>query len=411
MSAPSASTPSASPTPSPQTQTRAETPAPAPPPGFEIDLDISGMTCAACANRVERKLNKLDGVTATVNYATERAHVTAPEGYEAQLLLDTVDKAGYKAHLPAPPPSAAGGDGAAGASESEGKTPAERELTALRQRAIGAAVLSIPVILISMFPALQFTNWQWLALTLTAPVVVWAGWPFHRATWANLKQGDASMDTLISVGTGAAFLWSLYALFLGTAGTPGLTHEFTLSIAPSDGAANIYLEVAAGVIMFVLGGRYFEKRAKARAGDALRAMLDLGAKDVRLLADGTEQLVPAAQLQVGDRFVVRPGEKVATDGVVVEGIEPNINRVGAHQGAAGFHLELANVRVVLEVGFQGCLDIGFNFGLIGSGVGDQGQRRLIGSGPAHHGLSTNIGLDGVDLFDLGQFILEPLGQF
>ena len=319
MSAPSASTPSASPTPSPQTQTRAETPAPAPPPGFEIDLDISGMTCAACANRVERKLNKLDGVTATVNYATERAHVTAPEGYEAQLLLDTVDKAGYKAHLPAPPPSAAGGDGAAGASESEGKTPAERELTALRQRAIGAAVLSIPVILISMFPALQFTNWQWLALTLTAPVVVWAGWPFHRATWANLKQGDASMDTLISVGTGAAFLWSLYALFLGTAGTPGLTHEFTLSIAPSDGAANIYLEVAAGVIMFVLGGRYFEKRAKARAGDALRAMLDLGAKDVRLLTDGTEQLVPAAQLQVGDRFVVRPGEKVATDGVVVEG--------------------------------------------------------------------------------------------
>ncbi|PMC61908.1 copper-translocating P-type ATPase [Corynebacterium xerosis] len=286
-------------------------------PGLEVDLDIMGMTCASCANRIERKLNKLDGVTASVNYATERAHVTAPDGYDPQLLLDTVDAAGYGATLPKP--KAQDGAGAGTSSSEDAHTPADRELEALRNRVIGSVALSVPVIAISMFPALQFTNWQWLVLTLTAPVVVWAGWPFHRATWKNLRHGEATMDTLITVGTLSAFLWSLYALFLGTAGTPGLKHEFTLSVAPTDGAANIYLEVAAGVIMFVLGGRYFEKRSKRRAGDALRAMLDLGAKDVRLLSDGTEQLIPASQLKVGDRFVVRPGEKIATDGLVVDG--------------------------------------------------------------------------------------------
>lgn len=293
--------------------------------GLEYDLAVSGMTCASCANRIERKLNKLDGVTAAVNYATEKAHVTVPDGFDPQQLLDVVDAAGYSATLPPPPKSAADIDaeGAGGANGTSSSNPAdaaaERELEALRNRVIGSVALSVPVILISMFPVLQFTNWQWLALTLTAPVVVWAGWPFHRATWKNLRHGEATMDTLITVGTMAAFIWSLYALFLGTAGTPGLKHEFTLSVAPTDGAANVYLEVAAGVIMFVLGGRYFEKRSKRRAGDALRAMLDLGAKDVRLLADGAEQLVPAASLKVGDRFVVRPGEKIATDGRVVEG--------------------------------------------------------------------------------------------
>ena len=289
--------------------------------GRQFDLDVGGMTCASCANRVERKLNKLDGVTATVNYATEKAHVTVPDGFDPQQLIDAIDAAGYSATLPPPPqPEDDGGQSGDGASSSNaGQTTADRELESLRNRLIGSVVLSVPVILISMFPALQFTNWQWLALTLTAPVVVWAGWPFHRATWKNLRLGEATMDTLITVGTVSAFAWSLYALFLGTAGTPGLKHEFTLSVAPTDGAANVYLEVAAGVIMFVLGGRYFEKRAKHRAGDALRAMLDLGAKDVRLLDDVGERLVPASTLKVGDRFVVRPGEKIATDGRVVEG--------------------------------------------------------------------------------------------
>lgn len=296
--------------------------------GPTYDLDITGMTCASCANRVERKLNKLEGVTATVNYATEKAHVIVPEGLDPQQLIDTIDAAGYGATLPPPPAPApvagaaggAGGDAAgAVASQSTGRTAAELELEGLRNRLIGAVVLAVPVIMISMFPALQFTNWQWLALTLTAPVVVWAGWPFHRATWKNLRHGEATMDTLITIGTLSAFTWSLYALFFGTAGVPGLRHEFTLSVAPTDGAAHIYLEASAGVIMFVLAGRYFEKRAKRRAGDALRALLDLGAKEVRLLEGGRERLAPVQELQVGSTFVVRPGEKIATDGRVVEG--------------------------------------------------------------------------------------------
>ena len=227
-----------------------------------LDLEIGGMTCASCAARTEKRLNRLDGVEAAVNYATEKASVRMPEGYDPQLLIAEVEKTGYTAALPQP------------AREREDPE-AERdpELTALRQRLIGSIWLSVPVIAMAMIPALQFPYWQWLSLTLTAPEIVWAAWPFHRAAWMNLRHGAATMDTLVSVGTGAAFLWSLYALFLGHAGMPGMTHGFELSIHPSDGAGNIYLETAAGVTMFLLAGRYFEKRSKRQAGAALRALL------------------------------------------------------------------------------------------------------------------------------------------
>ncbi|MEO9249323.1 heavy metal translocating P-type ATPase [Citricoccus nitrophenolicus] len=275
----------------------------------DVELAIGGMTCASCANRIERKLNKLEGVTATVNYATEKARISAPAGYDPQSLVAEVQKAGYAATLPG-----------TGRQDQEGENDRpDAELVSLRHRLIGAAVLGIPVIAMSMIPALQFEYWQWLSLALAGPVIVWAGWPFHKAAWMNLRQGTATMDTLISMGTIAAFLWSLYALFLGTAGTPGMTHPFELSVAPTDGASNIYLEVAAGVLLFILAGRYFEKRSKRQAGAALRALLDLGAKDVAVLRDGTEVRIPTDQLAVGDEFVVRPGEKVATDGVVTTG--------------------------------------------------------------------------------------------
>ncbi|QGF25089.1 heavy metal translocating P-type ATPase [Raineyella fluvialis] len=270
------------------------------------------MTCASCANRIERKLNKLEGITASVNYATEKAHVTIPEGYDPGLLLETVAEAGYTAALPKVEPTTA---------DRDDDTPdrQELELRTLRGRLIGAALLSVPVILLAMVPALQFDNWQWLSLTLASPVIVWAAWPFHRAAWTNLRHGAATMDTLVSMGTGAAYLWSLYALFFGTAGMTGMKHPFELTVGPSDGAANIYLEVASGVVMFILLGRYFEKRSKRRAGAALRALLDLGAKDVAVLRGGTEVRIPVDELRVGDEFVVRPGEKIATDGVVVTG--------------------------------------------------------------------------------------------
>ncbi|WP_456285439.1 heavy metal translocating P-type ATPase [Microbacterium sp. JZ70] len=277
--------------------------------GADIELEIGGMTCASCANRIERKLNKLEGVSATVNYATEKARVTVPEGYDPALLVAEVEKTGYTAALPKPPVDEPSDDG----------EPDDPELRSLRQRLIGSVVLTLPVIAMSMIPALQFPYWQWASLALAAPVIVWAAWPFHRAAWLNLRHGAATMDTLISMGTSAAFLWSLYALFLGTAGEPGMTHAFELSIAPSDGAANIYLEVGAGVTMFILAGRYFEKRSKRQAGAALRALLELGAKEVSVLRDGVETRIPASQLAVGDEFVVRPGEKIATDGVVVSG--------------------------------------------------------------------------------------------
>ncbi|MCR5978133.1 heavy metal translocating P-type ATPase [Gordonia jinghuaiqii] len=278
-----------------------------------VDLDISGMTCASCANRIERKLNKLDGVRASVNYATERAHVEAPVGLGADELVEVVRAAGYDASpiLPDPP---------AGASPTPDQASGDPELDGLRQRLIVSAALSVPVIVLAMVPALQFTYWQWLSLTLAAPVVVWGAYPFHRAAWINLRHGATTMDTLVSVGTLAAFGWSLYALFIGTAGTPGLTHGFDLLPQRSDGSSHIYLEAAAGVTTFLLAGRYFEKRAKRRAGDALRALMDLGAKDVEIRRPGAGQTrIPIGQLAVGDEFIVRPGEKIATDGVVIEG--------------------------------------------------------------------------------------------
>ena len=279
-----------------------------------IELEIGGMTCASCANRIERKLNKLDGVTATVNYATEKAKVTVPDGYDPLLLVSEVEKTGYTAALPKP----ATGKGSA-TTPGDDQEDSDPELTALRHRLIGAVLLTVPVIAMAMIPALQFPYWQWLSLALAAPVIVWGAWPFHKAAWTNLKHGAATMDTLISMGTSAALLWSLYALFFGTAGTPGMTHPFELTIAPSDGAANIYLEVGAGVTMFILAGRYFEKRSKRQAGAALRALLELGAKEVSVLRGGQEQKIAIDDLVEGDDFIVRPGEKIATDGTVVSG--------------------------------------------------------------------------------------------
>ncbi|MCE7481951.1 heavy metal translocating P-type ATPase [Microbacterium profundi] len=276
--------------------------------GSSVELEIGGMTCASCAMRIEKKLNKLDGVAATVNYATEKAKVTVPAGYEAAQLIAEVEKAGYTAAVPAPKNA-----------KTTEATDADPELASLRQRLIISIILTVPVIAMAMIPALQFTYWQWASLALAAPVIVWGAWPFHKAAWTNLRHGAATMDTLISMGTLAAFLWSLYALFLGSAGMPGMTHPFEFTLSRSDGTANIYLEVGAGVTMFILAGRYFEKRSKRQAGAAMRALLELGAKDVSVLRDGVETLIPVDDLQVGDEFIVRPGEKIATDGVVVSG--------------------------------------------------------------------------------------------
>ncbi|MFJ9556267.1 heavy metal translocating P-type ATPase [Nocardiopsis sp. NPDC101807] len=276
-----------------------------------VELAIGGMTCAACANRVEKRLNRLEGVTATVNFATEKARVSfegAPTPVED--LVAQVEKAGYTATVPRPDP---------GPSAAEPADPA----AVLWNRALVSLVLSVPVIAMAMVPALQFTYWQWASLALAAPVVVWGALPFHVAAWKNLRLATATMDTLVSLGVSAAFLWSLYALFLGTAGTPGMTHPFELTIARTDGSANVYLEVAAGVTTFILLGKYFEARSKRRAGAALRSLLELGAKEVTVLRgegpSAREEPVPVAELVVGDRFLVRPGEKIATDGTVEEG--------------------------------------------------------------------------------------------
>ena len=279
----------------------------------DVELAITGMTCASCANRIERKLNKLDGVTATVNYATEKAKVSFPGGTTTEQLIAAVEGAGYSATLPEVR-RAASSDGAPG----EGLVEPDR-VGALLQRLLIVVALTVPVIGMSMVPALQFRAWQWLALTMAAPVVLWGAWPFHRAAWKNLRGGAATMDTLISVGTLAALAWSLYALFFGTAGELGMKHPFELIAERGDGAGNIYLEAAAGVTMFILAGRYLEARSKRASGAALRALLELGAKEVALLRDGVETRVPAEQLVVDDLFVVRPGEKIATDGVVTEG--------------------------------------------------------------------------------------------
>ncbi|MEI7030396.1 heavy metal translocating P-type ATPase, partial [Streptomyces pratensis] len=335
----------------------------------EAELVIGGMTCASCAARVEKKLNRMDGVTATVNYATEKARVTFGGGLEVTDLVATVERTGYTARPVATPPTrgaaavkaapgtAPGPDRAAaepytadtGAGpgtraggppdappDAAAASPADvgpdadatahssaveqtAALAALRQRFVVSAVLAAPVVLLAMVPALQFDSWQWLSLTLAAPVVVWGGLPFHRAAWANLRHGAATMDTLVSLGTLAAFGWSLWALFLGDAGMPGMRHGFDLTVSRADAASALYLEVAAGVITFILLGRWLEARAKRKAGAALRALMHLGAKDVAVLTDAGEVRVPASRLAVGDRFVVRPGEKIATDGTVIEG--------------------------------------------------------------------------------------------
>ncbi|MFJ8094079.1 heavy metal translocating P-type ATPase [Streptomyces griseofuscus] len=279
----------------------------------EVELLIGGMTCASCAARVEKKLNRMDGVSATVNFATEKAKVSYGTGVEVADLIATVVKTGYTAEEPAPPRP----EPEAEAPDSAGQDP---ELGALRHRLLVSALLALPVALLAMIPALQFDNWQWLSLTLAAPVVVWGGAPFHRAAWANARHGAATMDTLVSVGTLAAFGWSLWALFFGHAGMTGMHDEFRLTVSRMDGASTIYLEVASGVIALILLGRYLEARSKRRAGAALKALLELGAKDVAVLRDGREVRVPVSALAVGDRFVVRPGEKVATDGTVVEGV-------------------------------------------------------------------------------------------
>ncbi|WP_163508308.1 heavy metal translocating P-type ATPase [Fodinicola acaciae] len=260
-----------------------------------VDLAIVGMTCASCANRVERKLNKLDGVTATVNYATETAHVEFPPTVTVGDLVGQVQAAGYDAR----PPELS-----------------EDETAPLRRRLLTSLAFSVPVVALSMVPAVQFAYWQWLVLALATPVVLWGAWPFHRAAAVNLRHGAATMDTLISMGVIVAYAWSLYALCFTAAGEPGMRMEFSLFRA---GGEEIYLEVAAGVTTFILAGRFFEARAKRRAGSALRALLDLGAKEVTVRRDGDEVRVPIASLTVGDEFVVRPGEKVATDGVVVDG--------------------------------------------------------------------------------------------
>ena len=275
------------------------------------DLVIGGMTCGACANRIERKLNKLQGVQAVVNYATEKATVTHPPDTSPQELIEAVERAGYTAALPTPEPEPAAAD-----------RPDEPDpvLAEHRNRMLVCAALTVPVVAMAMVPALQLVYWQWLSLTLVAPVVVWGGLPFYRSAWSNLRHGAATMDTLVSIGALSAFGWSLYALFLGGAGLPGFSHPFHFTLSWSGGSSQIYLEVAAGVVTFVLAGRYAEAKARRRSGAALRALLSLAAREATVLREGREVRVPADQLLVGDRFVVRPGEKVAADGIVVEGV-------------------------------------------------------------------------------------------
>ncbi|MFJ8439033.1 heavy metal translocating P-type ATPase [Kitasatospora griseola] len=272
-----------------------------------VELAIGGMTCASCAARIEKKLNRMDGVEASVNFATEKARVDFGPGVSVADLIAGVERTGYTAEVPPPPAPEPG-------------TPAsEAPREPLRDRLLISAVLSLPVVLLSMVPALQFDNWQWLAFALTGPVVVYGGWPFHRAAWTNARHGAATMDTLVSLGTLAAFGWSVWALFWGHAGMPGMRHSFSFTVDRTGASSTLYLETAAAVTTLILLGRWLEARSKRRAGAALHALLDLGAKDVRVLRGGRETRVPVDQLAVGDRFVVRPGEKIATDGTVVEG--------------------------------------------------------------------------------------------
>jgi P-type Cu+ transporter len=287
-----------------------------------LDLPVTGMTCASCAARIEKKLNRMDGVTASVNYATGTASVTFPASLDPQELVATVERTGYGASLP-PPPAPAGEQGTRTGTDDADEA-AGRHEEVLKQRLVGAAVLSLPVLLLSMVPAFQrFDGWQWITLTLASPVAVWAAWPFHRAALVNARHGATTMDTLVSVGVTAAYGWSLYALLFTASGDVGMGMTTDMAAMKAAGGADLYLEVAAVVTTFLLAGRYAEERARRRSGAALRALLALGAKDVAVLrgSEGArvEERIPVERLAVGDLFVVRPGEKVATDGVVVEG--------------------------------------------------------------------------------------------
>jgi Cu+-exporting ATPase len=278
-----------------------------------LELDIEGMTCSSCAVRVERELNQIDGVTASVNFATERASIDLRDGAggsstDPTSLISAVESIGYRAHVHALPVAVP-----------RGEVAAADELGSLRRRLIVCTVLGVPVVLMSMIPALQFRNWQWLALMLSFPVVTWGAWPFHRATLVNLRHGATTMDTLVSLGVTAAFGTSLWNLFVGDAGDPNMSMPMSLAAPRSASGSHLYLEVASGVVVFLLCGRYLEARARRRAGAAIEALADLGAREVSVLVDGVERRVPIDQLAVGERFVVRPGEKVATDGVVVDG--------------------------------------------------------------------------------------------
>jgi len=273
--------------------------------GTDAELDISGMTCAACAARIERRLNRTDGVSASVNYATERARVRFdPQMIDIAAVIAAVERTGYGARL----------------SGNDTDAAADARLADLRRRLVVAVIGGIPVLVLSMVPSTQFDGWQWVALVLATPVTLWSAWPFHRAMAANLRHRQATMDTLVSVGVSAAWAWSLWALVATPAGDIGMTMSMSFSITADEGH-HIYLEVASTVVAFILAGRYFEARAKRRAGDALRSLIDLGAAEVtRIRADGSSERVGVDLLEVDDVFIVAPGEKVATDGVVIDGV-------------------------------------------------------------------------------------------
>ncbi|MET8665722.1 heavy metal translocating P-type ATPase [Streptomyces tendae] len=274
------------------------------------DITVGGMTCAACVRRVERKLAKLDGVTATVNLATGLARVSHPADVAPGDLVTAVEQAGYQAALPVPPE---------GDSEAEQVEQDDSEARRERERLLVTALLAVPVLVLSMVPALQFRNWQWLCFVLTAPVVVWSAWPFHIRALRGLRHSSATMDTLVSLGVVASFSWSVYALFFGGAGEPGMRMSFSLVPSVSEGMTHLYLEAAVSVPLFVLTGRFLEARAKRGTGAALRSLAELAAKRVSVRDEHGERSIPIEQLRMGQVFLVRPGERVATDGRVAEG--------------------------------------------------------------------------------------------
>lgn len=276
-----------------------------------LELTIGGMSCAACAAHIEKALNNMPGVSASVNYATEKATISQSGDFGAKDFIKTVENAGYSAFT----------DGDFGREDGQERPKtSSQELAGLRRRLIICALLAVPVITLAMIPPLQFPYWQWVSLLLTIPVVLWGAYPFHHAAFVNARRATTTMDTLISLGTLAAFIWSLYALFFGDAGRVGMTHDFQLLARPGDAASHIYLEVCSGVTVFILGGRYFEKRAKVRAGDALRSLAEMGVKEVTALRAGQEVKIPIKELGEGEEFISLPGEKIATDGVVVSGV-------------------------------------------------------------------------------------------